>query len=73
MFSTVDFIILIVLVSLFILVGFVAKIEKWRTKWRQRCDRKRKLAQRIDELDDAFDDLLDAVTAETNLAGAAGT
>lgn len=69
MFKVIDWVILVVLVSLAILIGFIAKFQKWRVKWHERCEKKRKLARRID-LDPDGEFALD-VTETTLMAAAA--
>jgi len=68
MFKVIDCVILVVLVSLAILIGFISKFEKWRVKWHERCEKKKKLARRI-ELDPDGEFALDVT--ETTLMGAA--
>lgn len=69
MFKAIDWAILVVLVSLAILVGFVTKVGKWRAKWRERYERKRKLARRIElDPDGELDDFVSM--NETTLIGA---
>ena len=66
MFKVIDWVILVVLVSLAILIGFIAKFQKWRVKWHERCEKKCKLARGID-----FDPEFALDVTETTLMGAA--
>lgn len=66
MFKVIDWVILVVLVSLAILIGFIAKFQKWRVKWHERCEKKRKLARGID-----FDPEFALDVTETTLMGGA--
>ena len=66
MLKLVDVFVFFFLVILAILIGFIAKLKKWRVKWKDHSEKKRNLVQRIDELDGELD--LDEIeVTETDL------
>lgn len=69
MVTLVDYILLVVIVTLIILIGFVQKIQKWLTKWRRKR-REQEVIKMTAVADEDIDDLVDMT--ETTLMGGGG-